>query len=41
MRQAILKEWAGILQEWINKLVLKQEHWVTVLMQRRDWSTLN
>jgi len=41
MRQAVLEEWAGIPQEWINKLVLKQEHWVTVLMQRRGWSTPN
>ena len=23
-----------ILQEWINNLILKQEHWVDVLMQR-------
>jgi len=32
MRQAVLEEWAAIPQEWINKLILKQEHWITVLM---------
>jgi transposase len=41
MRQAVLEEWDAIPQEWINKLILKQEHWVTVLMQRRGWSTPN
>ncbi|KAF8847761.1 hypothetical protein BDZ45DRAFT_778899, partial [Acephala macrosclerotiorum] len=41
MRQAVLEEWDTIPQEWINKLVLKQEHWVTVLMKRHGWSTPN
>jgi hypothetical protein len=41
MRQAVLEEWAAIPQEWINELILKQEHWVTVLMQRHGWSTPN
>jgi transposase len=41
MRQAVLEEWEAIPQEWINKLILKQEHWVTVLMQRHGWSTPN
>ena len=37
----VLEEWARILQDWINKLVLKQEHWVQVLMERHGWSTPN
>jgi transposase len=41
MEAMVLKEWDRILQEWINELVLKQEHWVTVLMQRQGWSTPN
>jgi transposase len=41
MRQAVLDQWEAIPQEWINKLILKQEHWVTVLMQRHGWSTPN
>jgi transposase len=41
MEAMVLKEWDKILQEWINKLVLKQEHWVTILMQRQRWSTPN
>jgi hypothetical protein len=32
IRQAVLEEWEAILQEWINKLILKQEHWITVLL---------
>jgi hypothetical protein len=38
MRQAVMEEWDVIPQEWINKLILKQEHWVTTLMQRHGWS---
>jgi transposase len=41
MRQAVTEEWDAIPQEWINKLVLKQHYWLTVLMQRRGWSTPN
>jgi transposase len=41
MRQAVLEEWEAILQEWINKLILKQEHWVTVLIKRHGWSISN
>lgn len=41
MRAAVLEEWEAIPQEWINKLILKQEHWVTVLMQRHGWATPN
>jgi hypothetical protein len=37
----ILEEWERIPQDWINELVLKQEHWVHVLMERRGWSTPN
>jgi hypothetical protein len=32
MEAMVLEEWDRILQEWINKLVLKQEYWVTVLI---------
>ncbi len=38
---AVLEEWAAIPQEWINELVLKQERWVQVLMDRHGWSTPN
>jgi transposase len=41
MEVMVLKEWDRIPQEWINELVLKQEYWVTVLMQRQGWSTPN
>ncbi|PMD52223.1 uncharacterized protein K444DRAFT_621368 [Hyaloscypha bicolor E] len=41
MRQAVLVEWEAIPQEWISELILKQEHWVQVLMQRHGWSTPN
>jgi transposase len=41
MEAMVLEEWDRIPQEWINELVLKQEHWVTVLMQRQGWSTPN
>jgi hypothetical protein len=40
MRQAVLEEWDAIPQQWINELVSKQEHWVTVLLQRHCWSTI-
>ena len=35
---AILEEWAAIDQEWINRLILQQEHWVNVLVERCGWS---
>ncbi len=41
MEQAVREEWEAIPQEWINQLILKQEHWVNVLMQRHGWSTPN
>jgi transposase len=41
MQQMVLEEWDRIPQEWINQLILKQEHWVQVLMERHGWSTPN
>ena len=41
MQAAVIEEWEAILQEWINELILKQEHWVQVLMERHGWSTPN
>jgi hypothetical protein len=41
IEQAVREEWDAIPQEWINKLILRQEHWVQVLMQRHGWSTPN
>ena len=41
MEEIVLEEWARIPQDWINELVLKQEHWVQVLMERHGWSTPN
>jgi len=41
MEAAVTEEWEAIPQEWINELVLKQEHWVHVLMERHGWSTPN
>ena len=38
---AVREEWERIPQQWINDLILKQEHWVTVLMERHGWSTPN
>jgi DDE superfamily endonuclease len=41
METAVREEWDRIPQDWINKLILDQEHWVTVLMKRHGWSTPN
>lgn len=41
MEAAVREEWDAIPQEWINKLIEKQEHWVQVLLQRHGWSTPN
>ncbi|PMD23503.1 hypothetical protein NA56DRAFT_569102, partial [Hyaloscypha hepaticicola] len=41
MEAIVLEEWDRIPQEWINELVLKQEYWITVLMERQGWSTPN
>jgi transposase len=41
MKIAVREEWDAIPQEWINTLILKQEHWVQVLAQRHGWSTPN
>ena len=41
MEQMVTEEWERIPQEWINQLILKQEHWVQVLIDRHGWSTPN
>jgi transposase len=41
MVAAVLEEWEKILQEWINGLIKKQEHWVHELVKRCGWSTPN
>jgi transposase len=41
MRAFVTEEWDRIPQEWINQLILKQEHWVGVLMEHHGWSTPN
>jgi hypothetical protein len=41
IQAAVIEEWDAIPQEWINELILKQEHWVHVLMDRHGWSTPN
>ena len=41
IERMVLEEWDRIPQEWINKLVLEQEHWVQVLIKRHGWSTPN
>jgi len=41
MQAAVTEEWEAILQEWINELMLKQEHWVYVLIKRHGWTTPN
>jgi len=41
MQQAMLKEWDAIPQEFINRLILQQHHWVWVLEERHGWSTPN
>jgi transposase len=41
MEQIVTEEWERIPQDWINELILKQEHWVHVLMERHGWSTPN
>ena len=34
MQAAVLEEWDKIPQEWINKLIEKQEYWVHELVKR-------
>ena len=34
MEAAVREEWEAILQEWIDNLILEQEHWVHVLIER-------
>jgi hypothetical protein len=41
MEAMVLEEWERIPQDWINELVLKQEHWRHVLMERHGWLTPN
>jgi hypothetical protein len=41
METMVQEEWDRIPQEWINELILKQEHWVHVLMERHGWATPN
>lgn len=37
----VLEEWDRIPQDWINELIVKQEYWVQMLMERHGWSTPN
>ena len=41
MQAALLEEWDLIPQEFINKEILKQKHWVAVLEKLHSWSTPN
>jgi len=41
MEAILQEEWDRIPQDWINELILKQEHWVHVLIERHGWATLN
>ena len=41
MQDAIIEGWEALDQEWINGLIEQQEHWITVLVERRGWATLN
>ena len=41
MEIIVLEEWERIPQDWINQLVLRQEHWVRILIQRHGWATPN
>jgi len=41
MKAIVQEEWDRIPQDWINELILKQEHWVHVLIERHGWATLN
>jgi transposase len=41
MEIAVQEEWDDIPQEWINSLILKQQHWVRVLAKRHGWATPN
>jgi transposase len=41
MVAAVFEEWDKIPQEWINRLIEKQEYWVHELVKRRGWSTPN
>jgi hypothetical protein len=33
MEAIVLEEWDRIPQDWINELILKQEHWVQILIE--------
>ena len=41
MQDAIIEEWEALDQDWINGLIEQQEHWITVLVERRGWATPN
>ena len=41
MEATVTEEREAIPQDWINKLILKQERWMLVLMERHGWSTPN
>jgi hypothetical protein len=34
IKTIVLEEWDRIPQDWINELILKQEHWVQILIER-------
>jgi hypothetical protein len=41
MQAVVREEWDAIPQKWINEFILKQEHWVHVLLERYGWFTPN
>jgi hypothetical protein len=41
MVASVMEEWEKLLQEWIDDLIEKQEHWVHELVKRCGWSIPN
>jgi transposase len=41
MANAIIEEWDKLDQEWINRLIAEQRHWIFEVVARRGWMTAN
>jgi hypothetical protein len=37
----MIEEWEALDQDWINRLIEDQRHWIFEVVARRGWMTAN
>jgi transposase len=41
LANAMIEEWEALDQDWINRLIEDQRHWIFKVVARRGWMTAN